>query len=307
MNTCYSYILLLVCLSLNINKASAQNPVIGDSLFSATNLLKHIELLSSDQFEGRRTGSNGGIKAQKHIIDQFIDLQVLPLGKSYEQPFKFVDKRKTYHATNILGYIKGTTLPEKYIVISAHFDHEGIKNGHIYNGADDNASGVSALFSFAEYFKSHPPKHSVILAAFDGEELDLQGSKFFIKNPIVPLKNLIVNLNMDMISRSDNHILFAVGTHYNTLLKEIVKNTQTPENIILATGHDGADVQENWTHASDHSSFHKKNIPFLYFGVEDHKDYHKPTDDYENIQPDFYINAVKTIIEVFKNIDNSTL
>ena len=59
----------------------------------------------------------------------------------------------------------------------------------------------------------------------------------------------------------------------------------------------------NWTNSSDHASFHKRGIPFIYFGVEDHKDYHQPTDDYENIQPDFYIEAVKVIMSVFEKID----
>src|SRR5690606_18370697 len=100
---------------------------------------------------------------------------------------------------NVLGWIKGTENPDSFIVISAHYDHEGVKKGIIYNGADDNASGVSALFSFAEYFKSNPPKHSVILAAFDAEELGLRGSKYFVENPIVPLEKIRLNINLDMV------------------------------------------------------------------------------------------------------------
>jgi Zn-dependent M28 family amino/carboxypeptidase len=229
------------------------------------------------------------------------------LVKNYGQFFTFTEKRKIYHGINILGYIKGSEYPEKYIVLSAHYDHEGIQNGNIFNGADDNASGVSALFSFAEYFNNHPPKHSVIMAVFDAEELGLKGSKYFVDNPIVSLENVIVNLNMDMISRSDKNELFAVGTRFNNTLQQIVLNTPTSKSIKLLTGHDGADSQENWTYSSDHVWFHRKNIPFLYFGVEDHKDYHQPTDDYENIHPEFYMDAVETIISVFKQVDKSSL
>ncbi|WP_445734511.1 M28 family peptidase [Mariniflexile sp.] len=273
------------------------------SLFNETVLLKHIKTLSSDAFEGRRTGTKGAIKAEKYIVDQFTASHVLPLGKDFEQSFSFTSGRKHYEGKNILGLIKGTLYPEKYMVISAHYDHEGIKNGVVYNGADDDASGVSALFSFAEYFKNNPPKHSVILAAFDAEELGLQGSKYFANNSIIPLKQIMVNLNMDMISRSDKNELFAVGTVFNKSLKDIITSHKYSNTINLLTGHDEGNWKDNWTDASDHASFHKKGIPFLYFGVEDHKDYHEPTDDYENIQPGFYIEAVKVIMAVFEKID----
>jgi Zn-dependent M28 family amino/carboxypeptidase len=273
--------------------------------FNEKQLLMHLKTLSSNAFEGRRTGSDGGIKTRKYIINQFDSLGLLPLGETFEQSFSFTDQKKDYKATNVLGWIKGTEKPDNYIVISAHYDHEGIKNGNIYNGADDNASGLCALFSFAEYFKNNPPKHSVILAAFDAEELGLLGSEYYVDNSIIPLSNIKVNLNMDMISRSDDNELFAVGTRYNEYLKNIILNFKSSGNLKLLPGHDGGNLQENWTYSSDHSSFYKKDIPFLYFGVVDHKDYHQPTDDFENIQPEFYINAVNTILSVFKEIDTT--
>ncbi len=140
-------------------------------------------------------------------------------------------------------------------------------NNEIYNGADDDASGVSALFSFAEYFKQHPPKHSVILIAFDAEELGLQGSKFFAENSIVPLNQIKLNLNMDMISRSDKNELFAVGTKHFKFLKEAVLKVEGGDNIKLVIGHDGDDKGEDWTLASDHAYFYMNRIPFIYFGV----------------------------------------
>jgi Zn-dependent M28 family amino/carboxypeptidase len=204
----------------------------------------------------------------------------------------------------VLGFIRGTKFPKKYIVISAHYDHEGIKMGKIYNGADDNASGLSALFSFAEYFQKNPPEHSVVLAAFDGEELGLQGSKYFVNSNASVFKNISCNLNMDMISRSDKNELFAVGTAYNATLKNMVTTYKSSGNLKLIAGHDGYDGLENWTYSSDHGNFYKKDIPFLYFGVEDHEDYHEPTDDFENIHPEFYVNAVKTIISIFEKVDD---
>jgi len=272
-------------------------------LFSETKLLQNIKTLSSDAFEGRRTGTNGAIKAKDYIINQFHFFNVLPLDKKFEQSFSFSTKGKRYNAANVLGLIKGTEKDGKYIVISAHYDHEGIKNGLIYNGADDDASGVSALISFAEYFKNNPPKHSIILAAFDAEELGLYGSKYYVNNSIVPLKKIMVNLNMDMISRSDTNELFAVGTRFNKTLKDVVLNFKQSKKVKLIAGHDGKDGLEDWTDSSDHGSFHDKGIPFIYFGVDDHVDYHMPTDDYQNIQPEFYKESVKIIIKVFNKID----
>ena len=275
--------------------------------FNESTLLQHVETLSSDSFEGRRTGTKGAIKAKKYIINQFYSLKVKPLRKTFEQSFYFSYKRKQYNAINVLGLIKGTTKSNKYIVISAHYDHEGIKKNSIFNGADDNASGVSALFSFAEHFKKYPPKHSVILAAFDAEELGLQGSKYYVKNTVIPKKDIVANINMDMISRSDKKELFAVGTSFNDKFKSIVEDYKSPcQKVNLRMGHDGYDGLDNWTYSSDHASFYKQDIPFLYFGVEDHEDYHEPTDDYKNIQPEFYKEAVKVIISVFKKIDNIT-
>ena len=298
-------IFLFLLLSFSFLFSDGQNVLIHEVKVNKVSLLKHLKTLSSDNFEGRRTGTKGGIKAKKYIINQFYTLSVLPFKENYEQSFTFESRGKTYKGVNVLGLIKGTELPHKYIVISAHYDHEGVKKGKIYNGADDNASGISALFTFAEYFKNNPPKYSVVLAAFDAEELGLKGSKYFVQSSAIPHHKIVANLNMDMISRSDKNELFAVGTRYNKNLKHLVSNFKHSNKITLSMGHDGEDGLDNWTYSSDHASFHKKGIPVLYFGVEDHKDYHEPTDDFENIHPEFYKEAVKTIISVFKKIDNS--
>lgn len=275
--------------------------------FNTDSLLYHAKTLSSDSFEGRRTGTIGAEKAKNYIISQFKTLNVLPLIENYQQPFAFNWISNPYKGINILGFIKGTSYSDEYIVISAHYDHLGIKNNKIYNGADDNASGVSALFAFANYFQMHPPKHSVILAAFDAEELELIGSKYYVEHSVIPLEKIQLNINIDMISRNDKNELFVTGTIYNDHLKSIVANYLPSKKIRLLMGHDGKDGLENWTYSGDHQPFYLKKIPFLYFGVEDHKDYHQPTDDFENIQKEFYISAVQTIISIFQIIDNTEL
>lgn len=297
----WKYIILAAVLSLFSNHFYGQ--LAPTYSFDANNLLEHVKELASDSYEGRRTGTPGADKAKNYIIECLKNLEVAPLNGEFDQAFNFSSGVKKYQGVNVLGFIKGSEYSEKYIVLSAHYDHEGIKNGKIYNGADDDASGVSALFAFAEYFKENPPVHSVILAFFDAEELGLQGSRYYVDNPIVPLNSIVLNINMDMVSRNVNNELYATGIKTHPNLETVFNNIKASENITIIAGHDGTDKKQNWTYSSDHGSFARKNIPYVYFGVEDHKDYHKPTDDFENIQPEFYKNAVQSIIMFFSETD----
>lgn len=273
--------------------------------FNGDRLLTNLKNLSSDAFEGRRTGTKGAKKAKRYIINEFHKLNVKPLDGDYEQSFTLRKERKVYEGVNVLGYTKGCHFPDKYIVISAHYDHEGIKGGKIYNGADDNASGVCALISFAEYFKKYKPKYSVILAAFDAEELGIQGSKYFVQKSLSMGKKIVLNLNMDMISRSKKKELFIVGARNSDKLKPFFPDCKKSSGIKLRLGHDNFDSLDDWTYSSDHLYFFKEGIPFLYFGVEDHEDYHQPTDEFKNIDPKFYVASVNEIIKIFERLDNS--
>jgi Zn-dependent M28 family amino/carboxypeptidase len=276
--------------------------------FTTNLILDDIKKLSSDEFEGRKTSTLGATKAKNYIKERFKKLNVTPLLENFEQPFSFNSSTNTYNAVNVLGYIKGTEHTDKYIVLSAHYDHLGIIDGKTFNGADDNASGVAALFAFAEYFKSHPPKHNVILASFDAEELGLKGAYHFADNSIIDLNKIVLNLNFDMISRSDSKELYAVGTRYSDVLKKIISSFDNNINEVeLLIGHEGLDNLDDWTNSSDHAAFHKKNIPFIYFGVPDHKDYHKSTDVYESIDQQFTIDAIQTLLNVFTQLDAKEL
>lgn len=297
----------LSCQSQDQKVSTTQFKHITNYKFTTDSVLNHVKTLSSDAFEGRRTGTPGALKAKNYIIETFKKLNVKPLGQSFEQSFSFTSATKTYEAVNVLGLINGTEHTDKYIVISAHYDHEGIKNGKIYNGADDNASGVASLMAFADYFKSNPPKHNVILAAFDAEELGLKGAYYYVDNSIIDLENIVLNLNFDMISRSESQELYAVGTRYSKVLKETVSAFENIGQVNLMIGHEGLDSSDNWTNSSDQAAFHNKNIPFIYFGVPDHKDYHAPTDVYENIDQQFLLDAVQTLITVFTQLDSKQL
>jgi Zn-dependent M28 family amino/carboxypeptidase len=193
--------------------------------------------------------------------------------------------------------------PDRFIVITAHYDHLGIQNGEIYNGADDNASGTGGLMAAARWFSEYPPDNSLIFIAFDAEEHGLGGAHHFVEHPVVPLDQIVLNVNMDMISNNFDNELYAVGTYHYPFLKPMIEEFTADAPVNVLFGYDSDEWDQDWTMSSDHGPFHQKGIPFIYFGVEDHPHYHQPTDTFENINPKFYVDAVETIISVLVNLD----
>ncbi len=281
--------------------------VISSKIIDAKSLINDIKYLSSDDLKGRETGTAESAIARDYVLKRFKESGVEPFKKDYLQKFSFTDRRENkFDGVNIIGFIKGKTTPNKYIVVSAHYDHVGVNDGEIYNGADDNASGTSALFAIATYFNKNKPNHTIIFAAFDAEEKGLQGARFFVDNLPVEQKDILLNINMDMLGRNDKNELYASGIYHYPNLKPYIEAIQKAAPVKLLFGHDSPDLgRDDWTFQSDHGAFHRKKIPFIYFGVEDHKDYHKPTDDFEFIQPEFYVNAVETIVSAIKSIDEN--
>lgn len=274
-------------------------------------LLKDIQILSADDMEGRKAGTAGGEKARQYLIGRFRDNHILSYDQGYEQPFSFNTFRSNEryeNNVNLIGYIEGEI--EDIIVVSAHYDHIGVAEDKIYNGADDNASGVSAMLAIAAYFKENKPRHTIVFAAFDAEEQGKKGAIYFVSKPPEELRKGLIrlNINMDMLSQNDKNELYASGTFHNPWLKPLLEEVATPADFTLQFGHDrpeqGAD---DWTNSSDHGPFHKEGIPFIYFGVEDHANYHQATDTFENIHPDFYYNAASFVLDAIIRLDKVDL
>jgi Zn-dependent M28 family amino/carboxypeptidase len=237
---------------------------------------------------------------------------VQPVGGSLEHPFSFSGRDSTLvHGANIVGMIQGTRHPGRYIVVTGHYDHVGIGtavNGDsIYNGADDNASGTASVIELARYFAAHPPENSMVFVGFDAEEMGLRGARAFVAEPPVPRDSIIMNVNMDMVSRSPAGELYAVGTYAYPALKPYIARAAASARVKLLTGHEGpgATGADNWTTSSDHGPFNAQKIPFLYFGVEDHPGYHKPSDEFAQITPAFFGNAVETVLDVLLDLDRN--
>ncbi|HEY6356894.1 MAG TPA: M28 family peptidase [Vicinamibacterales bacterium] len=277
------------------------------ALFDSAQLLQDLRVLSADDMQGRRVDTAGGAKARAYMVDRFKASGIVPFGSTFEEPFTFTMGRGGHqtavHGVNVIGRIDGAKTPQRYIVVSAHYDHLGVENGVVYDGADDNASGAAALFSVAAYVAAHRTANSIIFAAFDGEEEGLRGALAFVKRPPVAAGAIGIDLNMDMIGRDPNDTLFVVGIHRQPALRPFVERVAAGAPVKLLIGHDTPGEKEDWTEESDHYAFMQAHIPALYFGVEDFDQHHQPTDKFETMTFVFYVRAVETMIQAVKEFD----
>lgn len=273
--------------------------------FDAKKLSQELKELSSSVMDGRKTGTEGNRKARVYIIDHLKQLGIERFVPGYEQPFSVSQAGSMSEGTggvNVLGVIPGKK--KETIVISAHYDHLGSKDNKIFYGADDNASGTAALLTLAAYLKKNQPEHRIIIAFFDAEEMGLRGSKYFVNAVDLEKENIVLNINMDMVARGDKNELYASGIYHYPQLKAPLESVKKIEGISLLFGHDNPETRrDDWTTQSDQGSFHDKKIPFVYFGVEDHPDYHRATDTYDKINQDFYAKSVETILQSILALD----
>lgn len=275
-------------------------------------LMADLRILSADDMEGRDTGAPGGERARAYIVSRLEALGIAAPAMGRLQPFEAQGRTregpKTFHGTNILGVIPGTRVTDKYIVVTAHYDHVGINGGQIFNGADDNASGVATMLELAARLKAAPPEHSVLIVAFDGEERGLLGAKHFVEAPPVPLSSIVLNVNYDMTARAETDgKLWVTGTYQNPTLRPLLAAIPANGAIALAFGKDTPEDkgEDNWVEASDHGAFYKAGLPFLYFGVNYHPDYHRPSDDFDKVTPSVFQSATELAVSGFRALDSA--
>ncbi len=277
----------------------------GTATLDTDQLIEDLRYLSSDELEGRLTGTEGNRKAREYLIQRFEENGAEPFQATYSHPFLFQNQEgEEFEGINVAGKLDGEI--DSVIVITAHYDHLGIREGEIYNGADDNASGTAALLAMIDYFRQKPTRHTLVFAAFDKEEGGLRGARAFAGDSVF-LEKVVLNVNMDMISQNTKDEIYAAGTYHYPELRPVLEQVDT-EGLKLLFGHDSPDLGYNdWTSASDHGAFHAKGVPFVYFGVEDHEHYHKPSDDFETIPQEFYKKSVQLIINAVIALDQSKL
>lgn len=282
---------------------------------TSSDLKKHLYIVASDEMEGRNTGSAGQKKAGEYLINEYKKMGVShpsSMSNFYQNiPSEYFGNRrgKTYpNSENILAYIEGSEKPNEVIVISAHYDHVGVNSeGQVFNGADDDGSGTVALLEIAEAFKmaknkGKGPKRSILFLHVTAEEIGLLGSKYYSENPIFPLENTVVNLNIDMIGRSDpenagKNYVYVIGSEMlSTDLKKISEaaNNETTK-MELNYKYDDPNDKMRLYYRSDHYHFAKNNIPVAFYFDGIHEDYHKITDDPDKIDYELFAKRTKLI------------
>ncbi len=274
-------------------------------------LMTAVQTLADPKWEGRAAGSPGGMAARDWIVERFKAIGVAPVSGAYVHPFTYtrmrMNGRQGGEGANVLGMCVGREPKRPYMVVSAHYDHLGVLDGRVYPGADDDASGVAVVMEIAAHCQTHPLRHSVVFALFDAEEPGLQGSKAFMVKPPVPKDRIALDINLDMVSRNDKREIFIAGTYHSPDLKPILDPVVKAAPITVLYGHDKpvaiAGGVEDWTNQSDHGPFHEAGIPFVYFGVEDHADYHKPTDTADKINRGFFVDVAETILNAVIALD----
>ena len=269
-------------------------------------LKTHLYIVASDEMQGRETGSVGQKKAGDYLITQY-KANKIPFPKGATEFYQRIpaayfnasNNENLPDSENIWAYIEGSEKPNEVVVISAHYDHVGVKNGEVYNGADDDGSGTVALLEIAQAFQiakneGHGPKRSILILHVTGEEHGLHGSRYYSENPLFPLANTITDINIDMIGRRDelhknsNNYVYLIGSDYlSTDLYNICEEANKNYiNLFLDYKYNDRNDSNRYYYRSDHYNFAKKGIPsvFLFNGV--HADYHKPTDKVEKIEFD---------------------
>ncbi len=297
---------------LTISKPIAKEKNIEDPIIeylksiNIESLKENLSIIASDEMEGRETGSEGQKKAGKYIVDQYRTNGINPpIGaKDYYQkvPAAYLNAQyneKLPDSENIWTFIEGSEKPDEVVVVSAHYDHVGTKNGEVYNGADDDGSGTVALIEIAKAFQKaknagNGPKRSILILHVTGEEHGLHGSRYYSENPLFPLKNTVADVNIDMIGRRDdlhtdsNDYVYLIGADY--LSSELATICETMNNQYINTKLDykfnDRKDSNRFYYRSDHYNFAKNGIPsvFIFNGV--HADYHKASDEVDKIEFD---------------------
>ncbi len=282
-------------------------PPVPQASAPADKLMEDVRILAADDMQGRLVGSEGGAKARAYLLGRLAEIGLAPaLGGGLEHPFRTTRGGAPVTGVNLLGVISGTGGSDRALVLMAHYDHVGVRDGQIYNGADDNASGVAAVLAITASLKQQAPLHDVIVALVDGEEGGLSGVRALVDDPAFKplLDRTVLAVNLDMVSRSDKNELYTAGGFRFPALKPYLQDVAAAAPVTLKLGHDDPAMgKDDWTSQSDHMAFHQIGKPWVYFGVEDHPDYHQPTDDFAAIPEDFFRRSARTVELAVRTFD----
>lgn len=290
---------------------------------TAEELKTHLYIFAGDSMQGRMTGTEGQKLAADYLRDYYMKKEIpaaLGDGQYYQNiPASYFERMSEPKASeNVVAFIKGSEKPNEIIVVSAHYDHVGVDdNGDVYNGADDDGSGTVAVMEIAEAFKQavkngNGPKRSLLFLHVTGEEIGLYGSRYYTENPIFPLANTVVDLNIDMIGRIDPdkkanpNYIYLIGSDKLSQglhdLSEAVNEKYT--QLELDYKFNAEDDPNRFYYRSDHYNFAKNNIPVIFYFNGVHEDYHQTTDTPDKIEYELLAKRARLIFQTAWEIAN---
>ena len=296
----------------NDGKNGVKKEDISTSAFfiDSTLVKKHLYTLASDEMEGRRSGTKGIEKAAQYIENEFkrIGLTNFEGLDSYRQTFTFTNRRskKEIESANIIGVLEGKSKKDEYVIISAHYDHLGIgkpiEGDSIYNGANDDASGVTGVLALADYFKKVGNERTIVFAAFTAEEMGLIGSTHFGKG--IDANKFVAGINLEMIGKTPSfgpNTAWLTGFERSDFGKIVQKNLEGSGYQLFP------DPYKNFNlfFRSDNASLARLGVPshtFSTTAIDVDKDYHKVTDEAETLNMTVITQTIQAVAKGTKSI-----
>ncbi|HEX7958211.1 MAG TPA: M20/M25/M40 family metallo-hydrolase, partial [Pyrinomonadaceae bacterium] len=211
----------------------------ASKVLDAAQLLEDVRALSSDAMEGRAAGTKGGLSARAYVERRFVDAGLKPFWSDFRQPFALPKKEgRVAEGANLVGQVQGAKHPERLVVVTAHYDHLGVRDGAVYNGADDNASGVAVLLQLAAHFARERPQNTLVFAALDAEESGLVGARELVKKLRAEQRDVALEVNLDMVGHSERGELYASGAYHTPALRPLLERVAAHAPARLLLGHD---------------------------------------------------------------------
>ena len=296
---CVARVVAFVLIGAALPRAAVSaETVVAAAAVRKQDLERHISFLASDTLEGREAGSRGGAAACQYLVGELKKLGLEPAGEDGRYTQDFVPSYR-----NVLGLLpaSGPDACDDVVLIGAHYDHVGYGRsnnsqgpiGYIHNGADDNASGTAAVLEIAEALAASPaPRRCAVLIAFwDAEEINLNGSEHWCARPTIPLSRVRFAINVDMIGRLTDKGAEVHGARSAPGLRARLARANADSDVFLR-------FKNEHLRNSDHYSFLQRRIPYLLVHTGEHADYHRPTDDIDRLNFDGLVRMTQLLLNL---------
>ncbi|MGS0676845.1 M28 family peptidase [Shewanella sp. 0m-4] len=306
-------LLLLIAISITLiscaNQPSCNKAPIIDWADTAT-ISADINTLTSSAMSGRKTGTQGAALSRAFIQNRYQQIGLSPWQGQYQHPFHYRRSFSDKLGINMIGFVAANNGSKQWRIIIAHYDHLGGDANRYHPGADDNASGVAGLLQLAQQAKSQGSEVNLLFVATDAEEPGLYGGYALVEALKLPdttpqINQIELAINLDMIGRPNRHdAIYIEGSRRFESFSKMRSAITQYNQMCIRTQHprafDGSAIAFDFLRASDHYPLHKAGIPWLYFGVPAHRDYHQTTDTADNLDVNFIASVSESAYQLLK-------